>query len=106
MKRTNRIILLQAQAADKSWQTICSLHAAVNRTSGSERLDGGAVQSPMQLDFDVRYSADVAAVRLHTQNYRIVYNGAAFKVIAYDDYMEAHRSIRLTGVSYVAHDLV
>lgn len=106
MRSTRHIIVLQQQDANKAWNTVCSLHAAVNRTSGSERLDGGAVQSPMQMDFDVRYSPEVAQIRLSTQSFRLIYNGAAYKIVAYDDYMEAHRSIRLTGVSYIAHDLV
>lgn len=105
MRSTRHIIVLQQQDANKVWQTVCSLHAAVNRTSGSERLDGGAVQSPMQMDFDVRYSPEVAQIRLATQRYRLLYAGAAYKIVAYDDYMETHRSVRLSGVSYVARDL-
>lgn len=106
MRSTRHIIVLQQQGNNKAWNTVCLLHAAVNRTSGSERLDGGAVQSPMQMDFDVRYSPEVAQIRLATQRYRLLYAGAAYKIVAYDDYMEAHRSVRLSGVSYVARDLI
>ena len=42
----------------------------------------------------------MAAIRLATQRYRILYNGAIYKVTDYDDYREQHRTVRLLGVSY------
>ena len=54
----------------------------------------------MTLNFDVRYCQAIAGLRLNTQRYRIIYNGAPYKVTEYDDYFERHRNVRLTGVSY------
>lgn len=96
----NHIITLQRQDDTKQWHTVMRMHAAVNKAKGTETLDGGAIQSPLTLNFDVRYCGAVAALRLNTQRYRIVYNGGNYKVTEYDDYFERHRNIRLTGVSY------
>jgi len=104
MKR-NQIIHLERKSGPE-WESVATLHAAVNKAKGEESLDGAAVQAPMALNFDVRYSPTVAAMRMNTQSYRIRYgtDGAGrpayFKVTAYDDYFERHRNVRLTGVSY------
>lgn len=96
----NRIITLEHMDDTRQWQPVMRMHAAVNKAKGTETLDGGAIQSPMTLYFDVRYCREVAKLRLNTQRYRIVYNGANFKVTEFDDYFERHRNVRLTGVSY------
>ena len=96
----NRIITLERMDDTKQWQPVMRMHAAVNKAKGAETLDGGAIQSPMTLVFDVRYCQKVADLRLHTQRYRIAYNGGRYKVTEYDDYFERHRNVRLTGVSY------
>lgn len=96
----NHIITLQRQDDAKRWIDVMRLHAGINKAKGTETLDGGAIQSQMTLYFDVRYCREVAAIRLNTQRYRIVYNGANFKVTEFDDYFERHRNVRLTGVSY------
>lgn len=96
----SHIITLQKQDDKKQWIDVMRMHAAVNKAKGTEALDGGSIQSPMTLNFDVRYCAEVAKLRMNTQRYRIVYNGGIYKVTEYDDYFERHRNIRLTGVSY------
>ncbi len=97
------MIELQTQdRASGKWLPVQRLHAGVNKSSGREYLSGGAVQSQATLVFTVRYSEAVAAIRLATQRYRIVYNGATYKVQDYDDYREQHRTVKLLGVSYNA----
>ena len=98
--RRNHIIALQKMNDLRKWEDVMTMHAGVNRAKGSEALDGGAVQAPMTLNFDVRYCPAVANMRLNTQQYRILYAGGTYKVTEYDDYFERHRSVRLTGVSY------
>lgn len=84
------------------WTPIARLHAAVNKSSGKEYLSGGAIQSQGTLVFTTRYSKRLAEIRLATQRYRVRYEGALYKVQDYDDYLEAHKTIKLLGVSYHA----
>lgn len=100
MKNYNRMITVQKQVNDQ-WTDFYRCHAAINKTSGSERLDSGIIQSQNTLDFDVRYCAKIAEIYTQTQYFRILYNGVPYKITSYDDYLEAHRNIRLTGVSYI-----
>lgn len=103
----NHIIYLECRDSG-SWECLTpnGIHATINKAKGEETLDGSAIQAPMTLNFDVRYSPLVAAMRMNTQNYRIRYGAdgagrpAYFKVTAYDDYFERRRNVRLTGVSY------
>lgn len=101
----NQIIHLERKSGT-DWEPVSTVHAKVNKAKGTEGLDGAAIQAPMTLNFDVRYSSVVAAMRLNTQDYRIRYgvdgagHPAYFKVTEYDDYFERHRNVRLTGVSY------
>ncbi len=95
----NHIIELQ-RLEGKQWVSVGKFHAGVNKASGKEHLDGGAVQSQLQMFFDVRCCEQIKDIRLNTQYYRIVYGGGIYKVVDYDDYMERHRNVRLLGVSY------
>ena len=97
--RRNHMIELQRLEMG-AWVPLAQLHAGVNKASGKEYLDGGAVQSQLQMIFDVRYSPLIEEIRLATQSYRVIYRGGKFKVVDYDDYMERHRGVRLLGVSY------
>lgn len=99
--RRNHLITLQRLDASKQWVDVMTMHAAVNRVKGTENFDGGVIQSPMSLCFDVRYCQAIADLRLNTQKYRILYAGASYKITEYDDYFERHRNVRLTGVSYI-----
>ncbi len=104
MRRTHMIALQEKRGSE--WVDVMKMHATVNKAKGAEELDGAAIQSPLTLNFDVRYCSEIAKLRLNTQNYRIVYGKdgdgrpAYFKVTEYDDYFEKHRNVRLTGVSY------
>ena len=101
----NKIIHLERKFGT-NWEPVATIHAKVNKAKGTESLENAAIQAPMTLNFDVRYSPVVDAMRLNTQDYRIRYgtdgtgHPAYFKVTEYDDYFEGHRNVRLTGVSY------
>lgn len=88
------------ETGEKAWSPVYSCHAAVNKASGREYLDAGAVQSQLQMVADVRYCSEIAALRLNTQGYRFLYNGGVYKIADYDDVQELHRSVKLLGVSY------
>ena len=95
----NHIIELQ-RLEGKDWISLGKFHADVNKASGKEYLDGGAVQSQLKMVFDVRYCEKIREIRLNTQYYRILYYGGIYKVADYDDFKERHRNVRLLGVSY------
>lgn len=101
MDGRNHVVELQKLNASHQWEPVGKYHAGVNKSSGKEYLSAGAVQSQLQLVFSLRYCSEIAAIRLNTQLYRIVYNGGTYKIADYDDYKEQHRSVRLLGVSYV-----
>lgn len=96
----NHMITVQKLGEDRQWADVARLHAKVNKSSGKEYLQGGAVQSQLQLVFDLRYCALIDEMRLNTQRYRISYNGGLYKIADFDDYMERHHNVRLLGVSY------
>ena len=93
------VTLRQYDEATKVWSDVASLHASVNKTGGSEYLSSGALQSKATLTFEFRWSPPLSAVYLHTQLYRLRYNGDEYDVEDYDDYMEQHRTVRLLGVA-------
>ena len=99
MRRTH-IIELQMFSAGQGWMPVGRYHSAVNKSGGKEYLQAGAVQSQLQLVFDLRYCEAIAKVRLNTQIYRVIYNGGTYKIADYDDFCEKHRSVKLLGVSY------
>lgn len=74
------------------------LHAHVNRASETEGLSGGSERDTVTLTFEVRYCAVVEDISYNTENYRIGYRGMMFNVAAADDYMEGHKTLKLTGV--------
>ena len=98
--RRNHIVELQKLNDRNQWEPVMTMHAGINKASGKEYLDGGAIQSQLKLVFDIRYCKAVAEMRLNTQRYRIQYEGGFYKVVDFDDYMERHRNVRLLGVSY------
>ena len=86
--------------ATEQWADLWSLHAKVNKATGSEYVQGGANQSKATLNFDLRYFKDLEKVNFDRGAYRIVYRSNPYNITDYDDYMEGHQTVRLTGVSY------
>jgi SPP1 family predicted phage head-tail adaptor len=82
------------------WSDLWSLHARVNKTTGSEFVDAGADQSQSTKTFEVRYFSGIQDVDFNRGLYRIVYLGHNFNIVDYDDYMESHQVVKLKAVSY------
>ena len=85
----------------ETWSDKWQLHAFVNKTQGREYSDAGAERSVQSLTFEVRYFSDIKAIRYNTQLYRIKYDDHFFNIEDYDDFMESHQTIKLTGENYV-----
>jgi head-tail adaptor len=92
------IILIRYNDSTSEWEDVALLHARVNKTAGSENWSSGAYQSRATLTFEVRYSPVVSAIFLSTQEYRIRYAGHEYYVEDVDDYMQMHRTLKITGV--------
>lgn len=83
------------------WADHLHLHAIqVNRSGGGETFNAGAEQYHPRMTFDLRYCAALEALRWKPQEHRIMYRGHAFNITDYDDYMEQHLTVRLTGEAY------
>ena len=94
-------ILIQKKNKDtKQWEPAFNLHASVNKSGGSEYLNGGAVQSRSNRVFTVRYFPDLEDIEERRAFYRIVYKGRNYNITDYDDFQEEHKTVKLLGESY------
>lgn len=93
------IMLLRFNESSGAWEDEALLHARINKTGGSEYWGSGAYQSKATLTFEVRYSPVVASIFLNTQLYRIRYNGAEYDIDDVDDYLQQHRTLKISGVA-------
>lgn len=99
--RYNKAITIQVQDPQtEQWADKWQLHAQVNKARGSQAQEAGADQYRAALTFKVRYFAALEAMRYNPQPYRIIYRGHAFKLTDWDDYMEQHLEVTLTGEAY------
>lgn len=96
------IVIQKRDEATEQWSNLWSLHARVNKTVGSEFVQGGANQSESTKTFEVRYFTALQDVDYNRGLYRIVYKGVNYNIVDYDDYMERHKAVTLEGVSYGA----
>lgn len=94
------IIIQKINEESEEWEDLFSLHARVNKSSGSEYLNAGANQSKSNRVFEVRYFKDLEAIDDDRGSYRIVYRGRYYNITDYDDYFEQHKTIKFLGVSY------
>jgi hypothetical protein len=77
------------------------LHAVqVNHKAGTETFDSAAGQYHVSLTFRFAWTKIIEQVRFAPQRYRLVFNGQTFAVAGYDDYMESHLYVVITGVAY------
>lgn len=84
----------------ESWENLYNIHAYINKPkSNNEYLQAGAIREARSLTFEVRYFSDLESIASNTQLYRIVYQGVAFNIKDYDDFMMKHKTVRLLGVS-------
>lgn len=95
-------ITIQRQNPDtEAWDDLLRLHAIqVNRAGGGEAYNAGAEQYHPRMTFDLRWCQALEAVRWNPAAHRLVYRGHAFNITDYDDYMEQHLTVRLTGEAY------
>lgn len=92
------ITIEQMDAKTEQWSEYATAHARVNKTKGNEYSNAGAERYQATLTFELRYSKKLEAIRSNTQLYRLIYRGGVYNIIDYDDFMEKHRTIKLTGV--------
>lgn len=95
-------ITIQHQNPDtEEWTDLLRLHALqVNRSGGGETYNAGAQQYHPRMTFDLRWCKALEAVRWDPASHRLVYRGHAFNITDYDDFMEQHLTVRLTGEAY------
>lgn len=95
-------ITIQHQNPDtEEWDDLLRLHAVqVNRSGGGETYNAGAQQYHPRMTFDLRWCKALEAVRWDPASHRIVYCGHSFNITDYDDFMEQHLTVRLTGEAY------
>lgn len=95
------IIIQKINERTEDWDDLYSVHARINKAkANSEYLNAGAVQSKASLTFEIRYFSELKKISLDTQSYRIIYDGVAYNVTDYDDFMMQHKTVKLLGVSY------
>lgn len=95
------ITIQQMDLETEEWQDLLHLHALqVNKAGGGESFSAGREQFLPRLTFDLRWCMELDALRYATQNHRIIYRGHKFNIVDYDDYMEQHINVRLTGEAY------
>lgn len=95
-------VTIQHQNPDtEEWTDLLKLHAIqVNRAGGGEAYSAGREQYRLRLSFDLRWCKKLEAIRWDIAQHRIVYLGHPFNITDYDDYMEQHLRVRLTGEAY------
>ena len=99
----DRPIKVQVQDPETEvWEDAFSgnLHAEVNKTGGGSKENAGAGHYAASLTFKLRYTKKLEAIAYSPQSYRILYRGRTFRVVDYDDFMEQHREVKLTGEFY------
>lgn len=85
----------------EEWIDLLRLHALqINRAGGGESYSAGRERFSPCLTFDFRWCKALEALRYDTQNHRIVYQSHTFNIVDYDDFMEYHLTVRLTGEAY------
>ena len=101
MKYDKPVVIERQDEETERWQPVGpALHARVNKHIGTTTDRAGADQYHLRLRFTLRYVPVLAAIQYAPQLYRILYRGQQFKIIDYDDYMEEHKEITLTGKLY------
>lgn len=93
------IVIQTVDKVTEKWVDLFTIHARVNKSSGSEYLSAGANQSKSTRVFEVRYFKELENIDQNRGLYRIVYRGNVYNIVDYDDYLEKHSSVKLVGVS-------
>ncbi|MGN0518325.1 MAG: head-tail adaptor protein [Acutalibacteraceae bacterium] len=94
-------IMIQRLNVDtEEWCDFIKCHASVNKNLGDVNLTGGTLAYKHKLVFKIPYTSKISDVAYNVQLYRIVYRDKPYRIIDYDDYMEGHREVKLTGEFY------
>lgn len=96
-------VLIQRQNEDTEvWEDFYTFHARVNKANYKQNVNfaSDADQFHARLLFEFRYTAVLEEIRYNPQIYRLVYRGHIFRAVDYDDYMEQHMTVKITGVLY------
>lgn len=95
------VIVQRMDPETEEWSDLLRLHAKkVNRSGGGENFAAGRETYHPRLVFDLPWCKKLEELRYDTQHYRLVYQGQPFNITDYDDYMEQHLTVRLTGEAY------
>lgn len=94
------IIIQKINEESETWEDLYTLHAKINKWSGSEYLNAGVNQSKSNRVFEVRFFKELEAIDGDRGSYRIVYRERFYNITDYDDYQEQHKTVKLLGVSY------
>lgn len=96
-----RIVIQKRDEITEDWITVFTPHARINKgKTDDEYLSAGAIQGKRTLVFEVRYFKDLEDISHNTQLYRVLYQDVPYNIRDYDDFMLAHKSVKLLGVSY------
>ncbi|WP_305084725.1 head-tail adaptor protein [uncultured Dubosiella sp.] len=99
--RFDKLIEIQHRdEASEVWEPYKKKLASINRTGGAESYSNGAEKIHNRLTFEIRYDPGLFDLCPDPGSYRIVYRGLSFNLVSYDDYFEAHETIKLVGESY------
>lgn len=94
------ILIQKKDEETEQWSDYLKLHARITRNKGQEYQKAGAIQSKSERIFEVRYQAHIKDIEFNTSLYRVVYAGINYNVTDYDDYLEKHINVKITGLSY------
>lgn len=95
------ITIQRQDPVTEDWADLLRLHAVqVNRSGGGETHSAGAEQYHPRMTFVLRWCKALEDIRWSIGAHRIVYRGHAFNITDYDDYMEQHLTVRVTGEAY------
>ncbi len=92
------ITIQEVDVATEEWFDKWKLHASVNKSKATE-YNAAAVETKRTLTFTVRYARPLETIAYNMGMYRIVFEGVAFNINDFDDFMLSHQTIKLTAVS-------
>lgn len=84
----------------EQWRAAYKLHARINKARGAETFEAGSSRSKATRTFEIRYFKAIEEIDGNTQIFRIVYNDKIYNIVDYDDFMENHQTVKLTGEYY------
>ena len=90
-------VTVEKMNEDEQWETFTNIHCRINKTKGGESSSAGAQRFQATLTFEARYSKQLEQIRSNTQIYRLKYRSETYNIVDYDDFLERHQTIKLTG---------